>query len=319
MQFTNKTTFAFAGIAGGLLLVGVVVAQPLLSSNALPVSRPSQAQQTSVEPVAPPLSIIGPKRGVMTSDTTKTPIDRKWAEAFEAKSRQAMAVEKEARQLLKERRFAEAEKACHRALALSPTINGQPANMVVLQLLGDVRLEQKQYQKALDTYFRARQHSRNLELDLNIALCYLKLGDMDKAHSFYDEKKLFDKRLGNNMLPGEKETYMASLPGTATAKTMEASIYFARGREKSSFAQVNEAVEDYKKALVLVPRNALIAYSCAQDLARFYRGQEAIPYWARAAVFGQGYIAKDGKRQLKDVVMPAQAEQALSDARKITG
>lgn len=317
MQSINKTTFALAAIAGGLLIVGVVVAQSSRPSNELTASRPLLPQQPSVNQVAPPSSVPNQKKGSVNSDTVRTPIDRKWADAFDAKVNRALAVEKEARQLLKERRFADAEKACYRALSLSPTIQGQPANTTAMQLLGDVRLEQKQYQKALETYFRARQHTRNLELDLNIALCYLKLGDVDKAHKFYNEKKLFDKRLGNNQLPGEKETYMASLPGTETAKTMEASIYFARGREKSSFAQVNEAVEDYKKALVLVPHNALISYSCAWDLASFYRGEEAIPYWARAAAFGKGYIAEEGRNRVHNLLMPAQAEKALQDARKI--
>lgn len=73
----------------------------------------------------------------------------------------------------------------------------------------------------------------------------------------------------------------------------------------------------FKKALVLVPHNALIAYKCGSDLAGFSRKAEAVPYWARAAVFGKGFIAEESLIDLHNYLMPDKVEQALSEARKI--
>lgn len=242
------------------------------------------------------------------------PLDPKVAKALHDQSVRSVTVEKQARQFLKERRFTDAESACYQALALSPKWNGQPMNTTSFQLLGDVYREQGRYNDALDAYFKARQHTRDVALDLGIALSYLKLNDLKNAHKFYDEKRHFSKV---ELPPAKKAIYMASLPGTKTAKTMEASILFARGCEKGSYAARDEAAEDFKKALILVPRNALIAYNCAWDLGSIYGDKEATSYWARAAVFGKGYIAQEGQIRLRNVLMPDKVEQALNEARKI--
>ncbi len=334
---TNLPKAASALMLSGMVAAGVVWAQsrqargikaplptqqstvaPLPSVPMQPVLQPSPLQHRSFgEPLLQqPLSDDLFRPSLYVPVPYKHAMDEKATKAFEDQATHSLAVEKEARRLLKERRFAEAERACHRALALSPKFNGEPMGATSFQLLGDIYREQGRYQDAIDTYLKARQHTRDLQLDLGIALSYLKLGDMKNARKFYSEKQTFAGRT-SDLPPAQKATYIAQLPGTKTAKTMEASIYFARGCEKSSVAQIDEAVEDYKKALRLVPRNALIASKCAWDLGSIYRGEEATPYWARAAVFGTGETAREGLRRVRRVLMPDKVEQALRDAQKI--
>ncbi len=247
-----------------------------------------------------------------SGDQFKNAMSPEEREALDTQSRHSHEAEQQARQLLKERRFKEAAKACHRALALSAKINNQPINRTALQLMGDIFQEQGHYQEAIDAYRKAPGNSR----DSDIALCYLKIGDMKNARKFYNEEIFFGSKV--DLPPAKKAIYMTSLPGTKTTKTMEASILFARGCKKESVAQLDEAVEDFKRVLVLVPRNALAARSIASDLGTLYLGEEATPYWARAAVFGTGDVAQEGMSRLKNVLTPPQVEQALSDARKIT-
>lgn len=256
-----------------------------------------------------------PTTGSVAVNLFHNPLPKNVADAFNAHSRRSQAVEKEARSLLKESRFAEAEAACYRALALSPKINGQPSSMEALQLLGDVYREQGHYKDAIDTYNKARQHTRNLELDCNIALSYVKLGDLNSARKFFSEEKAFGNMV--DLPPQQKAQFLAQLPGTKTAKSFEASIYFARGKEKGSYAALDEAVENYQKALRLVPHNALIARHCAWDLDFLGRSKEATPLWARAAAFGTGDVAHEGLFELKQRMTESQAKQAMRDAKKI--
>jgi len=236
-------------------------------------------------------------------------------DAYDAQANLSLKIEHQARQFLAERRFPQAEETCYRALSISPKWNGEPMSSTAFQLLGDIYREEGRYSESLEPYFKARQHTQDSELDLGIALTYLKMGDLKNARKFYDEKKHFG--YGLDLSLGKRGVFLAALPGTETAKTMEASILYAWGCEKSSHADIEESVPYFKKALLLVPHNPLIAYKCASDLASFYRSKEAVPYWARATVFGKGYIAEKANIELRNILMPDKVEQALREAKKI--
>lgn len=236
---------------------------------------------------------------------------------FNAEAKRSFVAEKEARQLLKERRFDEAEKACYRALALCPKINGEPISIAAKQLLGDIYEAQGRYKDAIDAYQTSCKHSfNNEETELKIALCYLRLGDMKNAHKFYTEEKFFSvERFMGGTTAKQKADDFSMLPGDKTPRTMEASLLYVLGHEKHGYPEEANAL--WKKTLKLAPRNALAARYIAWNLDFLGKGDEAVPYWARAAVFGKGYIAEEGKRELNNHLMPDKAEQALRDAKRI--
>ncbi len=236
---------------------------------------------------------------------------------FNAQCARSFVAEKEARQLLKEHRFNEAEKACYRALALCPQVNGEPFSIAAQELLGDVHQAQGRYKDAIDAYGDSCKHSfNNEEIELKIALCYLRLGDLKNAHKFYTEDKFFSvERFMGGTTAKQKADDFSMLPGDKTPKTMEASLLYVLGHEKHGYPEEANAL--WKKTLELAPRNALAARYIAWNLDFLGKRDEAVPYWARAAVFGKGYIAEQGKIELNNHLMPDKAEQALRDARKI--
>lgn len=238
---------------------------------------------------------------------------------FNAQFARSSVAENEARQLLKERRLDEAEKACYRALALCPQVNGEPINIAAQQMLGDVYQAEGRYKEAIEVYQTSCKHSfNNEETELKIALCYLRLGDMDNAHKFYTEKKFYStERFLGGTTAKEKADDFSMLPGDKTPKTMEASLLYTLGAERNLYGYSEEANALYKKTLELAPRNALAARYIAWNLDFLGKRDEAVPYWARAAVFGKGYIAEQGKIALNDHLMPDKQERALSEARKI--
>jgi len=301
MQYTTKTfSLAIATMTAGVV---ALAAAHSIRTKAQGVSSPSSDGSALKSPT---------KAVAVVGNATKSRNEKFQREMEEANRRESIA-NKKAQQLFEQGRLAEAEQACYDALAVSLKINGEPTDTTAMQLLGDVYREQKRYKEAIEVYGNSLKHGiGDDDVPLNIAWCYLKLGDLKNAHQFYSEEKFFA-----DLPPAQKAMYIISLPGTKTPKTMEASLLFALGCEKSGHADVDNSVPYFKKALLIVPHNALIAYKCARDLARFSRKEEAVPYWARAVVFGKGFIAEESLIDLHNYLMPDKVEQALSEAKKI--
>lgn len=287
MQHTTKTL----GLVVTAMTAGVVALVAVRPVRSEPQTAPSPPQSREI---------------------TKN-VDEEGQKYIDEMNRRESIANKKAQQLFEEGRLAEAEQACYDALAVSLKINGESTDSDAMQLLGDVYREQGRYKEAIEVYGNSLKHGiGDDDVPLNTAWCYLKLGDLKNAHQFYSEEKFFA-----DLPPAQKTTYMESLPGTKTPKMMEASLLYALGCEKSGHADIDKSVPYFKKALLIVPHNALIAYKCARDLASFYRSKEAVPYWARAAVFGKGFIAEESLIDLHNFLMPDKVEQALSEAKKI--
>lgn len=239
-------------------------------------------------------------------------VNEKFQKEFEEASKRESIANKKAQQLFEEGRLAEAEQACYDALAVSFKINGETTDIDAQQLLGDVYREQGRYKEAIEMYQTSLKHGAGDEaVDFKTALCYLKLGDLKNAHKFYSEEKFVAD------VPAKKKAdYLSMLPGTKTPRTMEASLLYAMGCVKRS-QDDEKAIALWKKVLEIVPQNALAAHNIAWEYDFLGKRDEAVPYWARAAVFGKGYIADDGHRELNNHLMPDKIEQALRDARKI--
>lgn len=254
-----------------------------------------------------------------SGNSTKNTGPAKVQKEFNAQLARSSTAENESRQLLKERRFDEAEKACYRALALAPKVKGEPFTTTAKQLLGDIYQAQGRYKDAIDAYVTSRKYTfDNEETDLKIALCYLKLGDMENAHKFYTEKKFFSvERFLGGTTTKQKADDFSMLPGDKTPRTMEASLLYTLASERDLHGDTEEANALFKKTLELAPRNALAARYIAWNLDFLGKRDEAVSYWARAAAFGKGYIAEEGKIELNNHLMPDKAEQALRDAKRI--
>lgn len=230
---------------------------------------------------------------------------------FQVTAVRMLAARKEVRSFLAQGRLAEAEAACYRLIALSPRVNGAPLAMYDVQMLGDIYLEQKRYREAITTYDRARPYTRNVRMDLNTALAYVKLGDLKTARKYYSEDAFFSR----GMTPKRKAKFFPQLPGTASARAFEASLYFTRGN-KTPHLDFAEAVQDYKKALSLYPHNGMFAYHAARQLMRLKQYDQALPLLALAATFGKEEQAHDANNRL-GAWPQAQREQALRDAAKL--
>jgi tetratricopeptide (TPR) repeat protein len=302
MQHTTKTFC----LAAALLTTSVAALAAARSIGAKQQTAPLSSRNNIVAtPLLKTVSVDGRFRN-------RNPEFQK--ELDEANKRSFVA-DKKAQQLFEEGRLAEAEQACYDALSVSFKVNGDPTDMIAQQLLGDVYREQGRYKEAIEVYRNSLKHGIGDDaVPLNIAWCYLKLDDLKNAHQFYSEEKFFAD------LPAKRKAdYFSMLPGDKMPKTMEASLLYALGCVKSSHAESEKAIELWKKTLKLVPQNALAAWWVAMRLDFLGKRDEAVPYWARAAVFGKGDIADDGHRELNNHLMPDKREQALRDARKIKG
>ena len=176
-------------------------------------------------------------------------------------------------------------------------------------ILANIQLAKGQYKAALEGYREVTEnfsmvHTSSSEYDifLNVALCYIRLGDYEKAKKFYsDEILLRDSNFSKE-----------DLPGTDNPRALEASILLACG----TLANAEGALANYESAIKLAPRNGVLAYRQAMLLMRLKRYDEALPMFARAVRFGTGEDAKDAKNRMG--AFPAtQCEAAMQAAAKI--
>lgn len=241
-----------------------------------------------------------------SQEFTYHPLPKDVTEKFNAQSVRVKAVEDQSRALLAQGHYAAAEAACRRALLMSPKINGDTFNSIDWQLLGEIYMEQGRNKEALPYFAEAMRHTRDTTLSLDIALAYCHLGELDKARKFYSDKMILRY---SSVKPEE-------LPGTSTAKTLEASILFARGVEADVTAMDEKAVQDYAAAAHIVPTNGHLAFLQARALRRLKRYPEAVHYFAIAATYGDAEIAQDALDSL--AAWPAaDREAALQEVAKL--
>ena len=337
MKLTNQSIVMLTGAAllgvaaGGFALTQssqTTDAQTTLSSSQVVPTRTTKGQSVAHAQTIAPQQLATSKQPVSSASNsgdqllgvTKNPLPKEATEQWTKEAARAQAQEKQAILLMEQGRFAEAEAACHRALAFSPKVNGKPFNMRALQLLGDVRFAQDDYQKAIETYDRAREHTRNLELDFSTALAYLKLGDLKSARKYFDRDRYyavskFSKSRRQTAAEKRAET-VAKLPEDTTAKGFEANIYIARAGEKQSYADSEGALKAYQQALALFPHNNRAMDSSAMLLNRLKRYDEAIQMWARAAAFGTGKTAEEARFELRQRMTNEKAEQLTRETKK---
>ena len=201
--------------------------------------------------------------------------------------------------------LAGAEEACLNALKVPPIIEGQTQPVpFVAPLLGQIYLKCGQNEKAVYWLQGAKRNTTTVggRLDLDLALAYARLGDIQNARRFYSDQATLQW--------GEKWTSQ-DLPGTTTPQALEASILLARGMDIYLEHQYDEALADFQSANHLAPNNALIAYYTATILNEQGRYAEAVPLFERAAATGRGSIGEEAVRHLSN----ARSNRDLSNAR----
>ena len=177
-------------------------------------------------------------------------------------------------------------------------------------ILANIQLAKGQYKAALEGYREvtddfSKVHTSSSEFDifLNVALCYIRLGDYEKAKKFYS----------NEILLNDSSVSKEELPGTDNPRALEASILLTRG----TMAQPKEALTDYESASKLAPRNGMLAYVQARTLMDLKRYDEALPMFTRAVRFGNPAQIKSAKSTMIQMWPRAKAEAAIREAAKI--
>ncbi|MES2461722.1 MAG: tetratricopeptide repeat protein [Armatimonadota bacterium] len=212
-----------------------------------------------------------------------------------------------AQQLYRKGDFVAAEVECRRALATSPKFNGKPMNTAALQLLGNIYLQQRRNQEALECFTPNQKITQSTSLNLDTALAYVRLGDYAMSKRHYSDRAA---------LQYMSRTSVEDLPGTGDRKSLEASILFARGVDAAMESRDEDAIRNYVAAHNLAPKNALISYQHGISLVYLKRHSEALIHFARAATFGKGRIAKDAQWRMS-AFSDARKEKALREAQHI--
>ncbi len=215
----------------------------------------------------------------------------------------------EARALLASGDLSGAERAALGALAATPNVQGgiRPLHTLPL-LLGDIYLREGKYEKALQWYLPSRQNVWRMGggLNLDVALCYARLGNYEQARRFYSDQELLQY----------SSIHSEDLPGTDSPQALEASIQMARGMDAFLSGRKQEAFEDMGEAARLAPADGLIPYYQGMSLVHMGRYSETLPYFARAATFGHGKVARDSQSRIAG--WPAQERQkAMQQAAQL--
>ncbi len=201
----------------------------------------------------------------MTKDSI-SPELRRQAEAHDAPGNQMI---KEARALLRAGKLQEAEQKCRQAMEYFR----DNELSIPYELLGDILLAKGEYQKALDEYAVFSRSGWSTTLHINIALCYLRLGDLDKAKEAYLDE-----------IQTERGLRPEHMPGTEDLKSMELTLMLALSGVHSGDSP--EALKYLLAAEKLAPENWEIVDAIGQRLDYMERYDDAIPYYKRAIKLG---------------------------------
>lgn len=216
-----------------------------------------------------------------------------WTEVVELKGPYAESnrLQLKARELLRSGDVDGADRTALAALTATPARYGGPGEpMYIIEvLLGDIRLRQCRYEEALRHYLPARNRIGRYALDLDAALCCVRLEDYKRARLLFSNEVL--RAYFSGLDP-------ADLPGTKTLRELEATILMARGADAFRSCYEEVALENFEAAARVAPHNGLAACWAAESLDWLGRPAEAVPYWRRAARYGRGEVARKAKKRL---------------------
>lgn len=158
------------------------------------------------------------------------------------------------------------------------------------RLLGRIALEEGKYVEALPLLIGDGHLAREDRSNLDIALCYSKMGQNDKALDYYREEITNEFGLTQDLLP--------RTPG---AGAIEAKILLSRGLvsyHTSSASSFTLALKDFRDAGRLDPRCPATAYYTSKTLFSLQRNEQALPFLIIASYRASGLILRETKARL---------------------
>jgi tetratricopeptide (TPR) repeat protein len=196
-------------------------------------------------------------------------------------------------------------KAAERASHLAKTLGVSSRLEAAQRLKGRVLIRQGKPRKALEALQKGWKSVENAKgVDLDVALCYIRLGDTKRAAQFYSQQ---------DMLARSSSVSAADLPPANTRKGLEARILLARGGLFSSTGLFEDAARDYDAAALLTPRNALIHYRLAAALPLARRSERPV-HFAYALKHGSPKIQRKAQYGLAEFDRETQAK-AIAKAK----
>lgn len=215
---------------------------------------------------------------------------------------QGGGLHKKAQALLRAGKLEEAERVSREEIAFYEKFGEATISR---QLLGDILLAKGQYEEALQEYAVLRRSGWSTTLHINIALCYVRLGGLDKAVEAYRDQ--IETELG----PGP---HLENIPGTEDLKSMEITLLLKLADVYSGSS--GEALKYLKAVAELKPDDWAITERIGLTLYRLKRYDEAIPYYKRALELGGDKVSDRTRtrvemyeRQQQDALVAPNAPQ----------
>ena len=173
------------------------------------------------------------------------------------------------------------------------------------KLIGRILMDKGEYRDAAEMLAKDWVRGQDSVGDLDIALCYAKLGRFDLAERFYNDESILQYHGAS----------AEDLPDATTPKGAEARILIARGLEASTrLSGKYDAQKAFAQAARLAPRNTLVAQMMSRSLLRDERDDEALPYLATIVVYGKGERKREADARFSTYVR-AVREKALAEAK----
>jgi tetratricopeptide (TPR) repeat protein len=166
--------------------------------------------------------------------------------------------------------YKEAERLCQKAMDKAPlTSDGKShqGNWQAGDVLAMVYIREQKYAEAIKVYndlhasYPTSYRQSSLE-QLNLALCYLRLGKNDEAALHYRNTDRIEARPIQSYDPPASD-----YPGTDTPTKLEASILMYRGAYMAGNGSKSEGLIDLRRAHELMPDNPIIADWLADSLS----------------------------------------------------
>jgi tetratricopeptide (TPR) repeat protein len=166
--------------------------------------------------------------------------------------------------------YKEAERLSKKSMdkaPLTPDGKSHQSNWQAGDVLAMVYIRELRYADAIKVYDDLRltdptRYSQSSLEQLNLALCYMRLGKYDEAGLHYQNTDHATVRV---LSPNDPPA--SDYPGTDTPTKLEASILMNRGAYIAGFGSQSEGLIDLRQAHVLLPDNPIVAYYLVRNLS----------------------------------------------------